>query len=318
MSDIRDFTTHLMESSGSMLDGKLTGSEELFEAGFKDRLRKEDEGAAGRDNMDTEKTDETPSEFDAETGEISDDTATDEIDDSIDSLDDPGSMDDFADGDMGGAVNAEPDVVPDEEDPADVSSESNIPDKLYLGSNALGDKHFYVVPIRSEVGDTVTDILFQDQDGEKLFSAVESDIDITDFSSALLDMLDVASTDYDLTSISYDVHTDWILPKIVELKHKADAKEEMEQIDEEEEEIISDLESIESPNEAGINQTLHNELEFECKLVKSGKTSCLVESNGKSILLYYPKSIMTLAERSEYIITMLTEAYSMNQRKTKC
>jgi hypothetical protein len=234
---MKDLAFHLMHLCGSLKEGRFTGTTHFFEE--KQNLKDPDLSNYSEDSEDEDMGIDDPDESFEEddlSGDF-DDSLEDEGDFSSDPLEDS-------------PMEEAPEEAPTLDDA------SGIPDKLYLGANSNGDKNFYAVTVLNDTGNLISDIVLQDQNEVPIMKASENNIPVADFPTALLKILQLASDEYGMTNLSYDVHSKWILPKIMELQAEAQRNVAEEEVSAEEEQIQKDLEQIESPEdlEAGTDE----------------------------------------------------------------
>jgi len=126
----------------------------------------------------------------------------------------------------------EPETVPEEEE-VDI-------DKEYVGSKA--DLFYYMIQIKTD-SDEPEDLQIVDQEGDKVYSAVDNELDIADVSGFIIQ----AVQEIDIDEISYDLFVKYILPKLVEEEEEEEEEESgEEEVPEEEipEEEFPELESV--------------------------------------------------------------------------
>lgn len=149
---------------------------------------------------------------------------------------------------------------PDELNVIEEPEQEGIPDdfeKVYLGKS--GDKHYYIIAKRNEEG-VVEDLELTDQEGNKVYSAKENELEVTDLGSFIREVLN----EEDIPEVETSVVMQYLVPDIQdEIEAEEEEDEELETPEEipGEEEKPEDNSKVPTPND-----TEKKKLPFESKV----------------------------------------------------
>lgn len=149
---------------------------------------------------------------------------------------------------------------PDEFNVIEEPEQEGIPDdfeKVYLGKR--GDKHYYIIAKRNEEG-VVEDLELTDQEGNKVYSAKENELEVTDLGSFIREVLN----EEDIPEVETSVVMQYLVPDIQdEIEAEEEEEEELETPEEipGEEEKPEDNSKVPTPND-----TEKKKLPFESKV----------------------------------------------------
>lgn len=149
---------------------------------------------------------------------------------------------------------------PDEFNVIEEPEQEGIPDdfeKVYLGKS--GDKHYYIIAKRNEEG-VVEDLELTDQEGNKVYSAKENELEVTDLGSFIREVLN----EEDIPEVETSVVMQYLVPDIQdEIEAEEEEDEELETPEEipGEEEKPEDNSKVPTPND-----TEKKKLPFESKI----------------------------------------------------
>lgn len=149
---------------------------------------------------------------------------------------------------------------PDEFNVIEEPEQEGIPDdfeKVYLGKS--GDKHYYIIAKRNEEG-VVEDLELTDQEGNKVYSAKENELEVTNLGSFIREVLN----EEDIPEVETSVVMQYLVPDIQdEIEAEEEEDEELETPEEipGEEEKPEDNSKVPTPND-----TEKKKLPFESKI----------------------------------------------------